>query len=93
MILGLLFADDQPIMKPDPINIAGGPFSTFHQSTDEPYPVMMVANKFQAGLETMTSEHSNTSRVMGDHPDSIDLKPTHQKSDSDKPYTFYTSTS
>ena len=63
--------------KLDPINITDGPISTFPHSIGGHYPVDIVENKFQPGLDKRTMEQS--------YP-STDKESYHTVSSNDQPH-------
>ena len=75
--LWLLFTDYELTTKLDPINITDGPISTFPHSIGGTYPVDIVENKFQPGLDKRTMEQS--------YP-STDKESYHTVSSNDQPH-------
>ena len=84
-----MFSEDlegQPLMKTDATNIGDSPHPTMFQSTDVPYPVELVKNRFHTHVNNSAAEQSSASMTIDDLPDTLDHNPHSQVSSSDEPY-------
>ena len=78
--------EGQPLMKTDATNIGDSPHPTIFQSTDVPYPMELVENKFHTHVDKSAAEQSSASMTIEDLPDALDHNSHSQVSNSDEPY-------
>ena len=83
----MLFAEYQPVVKPDPTNKASGSVSAISPSNDLPYPVCMFEKKYQTDVDKKTTEASCTNSTVSDLAGTFDQKYNFQIADSDELFT------
>ena len=83
----MLFAEYQPVVKPDPTNKASGSVSAISPPNDLPYPVCMFEKKYQTDVDKNTTEASCTNLTVSDLAGTFDQKYNFQIADSDELFT------